>query len=160
MEEPSSQVISEWKLVNSKFSFIMYADPFEWQGEKGCPVAGLHSWGVLVRAGNGGHASVCGETCALPCARVSGRLISVYSKWKPMPAGVLAGGHSLRPQNPRAHPWREQGLELFAFVALGGLETKWFLSLFSCWLIISLLLPSIHLFKKHYYEPAACQALW
>lgn len=37
MEEPSSQVISEWKLVNSKFSFIMYADPFEWQERRAAP---------------------------------------------------------------------------------------------------------------------------
>lgn len=47
--------------------------------EKGCPEAGLQSRGMLLRAGNGGHDSVCGETYALPCARVSGRLISVCS---------------------------------------------------------------------------------
>lgn len=34
MEEPSSQVVSKWKLVKPKFAFIAYADPVDWQENK------------------------------------------------------------------------------------------------------------------------------
>lgn len=62
--------------MNPKLSFITY--PFEWQ-EKSAARGGSAEPGVLIRAGSGGHDSACGETCALPRARVSGLLdISVF----------------------------------------------------------------------------------
>lgn len=118
--------------------------------EKDCPTARLRNQGAHARGGNDGHRFIHRETRALPGTRMSGLTASACSEYNPTPAGFwlrpLWGSLQAEPRSlkPQAHPCRVQ-VKIFAFVAFARLETKWFLSLFSSWLMMQFFHhPPIH----------------